>query len=240
MIYLYPHTLLLTFLIILSLFGLLFNWKIKYLSFFTVSLLYLFSIPLTVNISLDFFISKISHRACETSSINEAVLLASGLSRAPSESDDWGALSDRSATRALYALTVLDSLPLKKLTVSGGIGGNITESDIMFNLINRVHDQDSLELVKDDISENTKQTASNYFDNNGIKTIYLITDDWHMLRAQKEFKKVGIEVCPLISRNNYVPFGFPGWFIPQKSAIVKFEYLWHELGGLLVHYSENI
>lgn len=64
------------------------------------------------------------------------------------------------------------------------------------------------------------------------RRIVLVTSALHMPRAFYSFDAAGFEVCPMPTDWRFIPFGLPGYLIPQTSALVKTEVALHELVGL--------
>lgn len=69
----------------------------------------------------------------------------------------------------------------------------------------------------------------------GIKRIYLVTQAWHMPRAQMAFEGVGLEVIPaptgFLGKNGDTPLILS--FLPSGSALMTNYYLTHEFLGIV-------
>ncbi|WDD99470.1 YdcF family protein [Thalassomonas actiniarum] len=169
------------------------------------------------------------------------ILLAGGLSKTASGKNDWSALGDESLSRTVFLASQLARLNSQSVIISGGSGSGIKEAELMTDLLDNLYSGKPLDIIADVNAIRTQESAlfvrANMPDENA--GYYLVTSDWHMARAQAIFEHHGIKVCPLASGDSYVPYGFPGWFIPQKSALAKFELAWHELGGLLLLWWAN-
>jgi len=202
-----------------------------------VLFIYVVSIPLFANLGLLFLTSQIEYNKCSGKS-STAILLAGGLNYATKNKNDWNALNAASVSRTVFLASKIKELSIKKVIISGGSGYLKKEAEIMANLLMSFTQAKDLYIKVDNASKSTKE-FSNYMALNHTESseVYLlITDDWHMLRSTKLLKNSDISVCPLASSDNYSPFSFPGWFIPQKSSLAKFELVWHELGGLVFSY----
>lgn len=68
------------------------------------------------------------------------------------------------------------------------------------------------------------------------RRVVLITSAAHMRRAQYAMQAAGFRTCPLAVDRRYAPFQFPGYFIPQRSALEKTETSLHEVVGLLYYH----
>ncbi|WP_281560871.1 YdcF family protein [Thalassomonas sp. RHCl1] len=184
--------------------------------------------------------SKINYQDC-AADISGAILLAGGLSKTASGKSDWSALGDESLSRTVFLASQLDRLNNPSVIISGGSGAGIKEAELMADLLGNLSSGKPLDIISDVNAIRTRESAlfvrSKMPDENA--GYYLVTSDWHMARAQAIFEHHGVKVCPLASGDSYVPYGFPGWFIPQKSALAKFELAWHELGGLLLLWWTN-
>ncbi|WDE12246.1 YdcF family protein [Thalassomonas haliotis] len=176
--------------------------------------------------------SKIDYQHC-AADINRTIILAGGTVK-PALANDWSALGDTSIRRVVFLASQLEQLNTSSVIVSGGAGVGVKEATLMADLLARLYPRGKLDIILDANAKNTQASArfvrSQMLDESGY---YLVTSDWHMARAQAIFAHHGIKVCPVASEESYVPYGFPGWFIPQKSALAKFELAWHEFGGLL-------
>jgi len=196
-------------------------------------LIYLTSTPLLANISMRILISQANYENCNNK-ISTGILLAGGLTKNAESKMDWSALNGESLERTLYLASQIKMLDLNTIIISGGSGAKVKEADIMASLLTAIIRPHSINIVIDNSSKNTHDTLD-FIKTNKVAAsehVYLITSDWHIPRVQMLYKKT-IKTCPLSSGNSYIPFGFPGWFIPQKSAIVKFEKVWHELMGIV-------
>jgi len=236
MVLLYPYTLLLILLIALVILWVTKIVTYKRLAIVLIISIYFISTPLLANLGLLFLTSQIEYNKCSGKG-STAILLAGGLNYATKSENDWNALNAASVSRTIFLASQIEALKIKKVIISGGSGRAKKEADIMKNLLMSFTQAKGLSIEVDNTSKNTKEFA-NYMalkhSNSHISESYLlITDDWHMLRAKKLLKNSDISVCPLVSSNHYSPFSFPGWFVPQKSALVKFELVWHEIGGIL-------
>jgi uncharacterized SAM-binding protein YcdF (DUF218 family) len=62
--------------------------------------------------------------------------------------------------------------------------------------------------------------------------IVLVTSAAHMPRARYAMREAGFEVCPVAADRRRVPLDFPGFLVPQKSALEKTEDALHEIVGM--------
>lgn len=233
MVLLYPFTSLIFIIILTCAFEWVASVNLRKLRIFCFTCLYISCTPLSANLSVWLLQSKIDYQHCAVD-INRTIILAGGTAKPASVKDDWSALGDTSLSRTVFLASQLEQLNTSSVIVSGGAGGGVKEATLMAELLVRLHPRDNLDITLDVNAKNTQASArfvrSLDHDESGY---YLVTSDWHMARAQAIFDNHGIKVCPVTSKESYVPYGFPGWFIPQKSALVKFELAWHEFGGLL-------
>jgi uncharacterized SAM-binding protein YcdF (DUF218 family) len=89
-----------------------------------------------------------------------------------------------------------------------------------------------LEGQSNTTQENALQSAK-ILNQEGIKTIYLVTHFWHMPRAKVQFQKQGFTVIE-------APMGFyqkeeftPLDFYPSNEGFQRTRWIWHELLGNL-------
>jgi uncharacterized SAM-binding protein YcdF (DUF218 family) len=197
------------------------------------ALIYITSTPLVANISMKMLLSKTSFEYCNEK-LSTGILLAGGLTKDADSKMDWSALNGESLKRTIYLASKIDNYNLKTIIISGGSGGKVKEADIMANLLMSFSEFQSINIIVDNLSKNTSEvlTFLKKINISTLEPMLLITSDWHMPRAQAIYNKT-IRTCPLPSGSSYIPFGFPGWFIPQQSAILKLEQVWHELIGII-------
>ncbi|WDE05018.1 YdcF family protein [Thalassomonas viridans] len=234
MVLLYPFTLLIFVMLLSYVAEKLGGFRLGKVRVVSFCLLYLSCTPLCANLSLALLKSLTDETYCH-SGIDSAVILAGGMSRTAASSADWSALGPESISRTAFLASRLPALPLQSVVISGGSGNGIKEGRLMADLFSRLQPRQPPVITLDERAVNTRASAEFV---HGLaadmnKVYYLVTSDWHMPRAQAIFAASQVKVCPLASGESYVPYGFPGWFIPQKSALAKFERVWHEFGGLL-------
>lgn len=233
MVLLYPFTFIL---LVIILWQLVF-WKRKdHFLFIGLVFIYLMSTPLVANLGIKFLRNQIDNSYCDTVG-STAILLAGGVDRNANSTNEWLALNDTSIRRVVFLAKNLDKLAIDTLVISGGSGSTIKEAELILDLLGRLTSLKNITLVIDKDSRSTIGIGQN-LEKLGVNKrfpAYLITSDWHMARAQLLLKQ-SVATCPLPSNYSYAPFSFPGWLIPQKSALVKFELFWHELGGLIQYY----
>ena len=241
MVLLYPFTLLIFLIILACLVERLIRVPLSKLRVLCFACLYLCCTPLAANLSILLLQSKINYQHCAPD-INHTIILAGGTSRMTAEKSDWSALGDVSISRTVFLASRLDQLGSPSVIISGGAGRGVKEAELMGDLLRRLDPQRNPDIILDLDAKNTEESAGFVRREMPDENLgyYLVTSDWHMARAQAIFEHKGIKVCPLASGESYVPYGFPGWFIPQKSALAKFELAWHEFGGLLLLWWANL
>jgi len=239
MVLLYPFTLLIFIILLAYVLEKLSGTPLGKIRVLAFCLLYLSCTPLCANLSLALLKSLTDHSDCK-SDIDSAVILAGGMAKTAFSPADWSALGPDSLSRTTFLASRLPGLSLQSVVISGGAGHGVKEGQLMADLFTRL-DSDkqrpqSPAIILDAGAANTRASAEFVQGLSASKeqAYYLVTSDWHLPRAQAIFARQGVRVCPLASSESYVPYGFPGWFIPQKSALAKFELVWHEFGGLLL------
>ena len=89
-----------------------------------------------------------------------------------------------------------------------------------------------LEEQSNTTQENALQ-SSKILNEEGIKTIYLVTHFWHMPRAKVQFEKQGFTVieAPMgfYQKGQYIPLDF----YPSNEGFQRTRWIWHELLGSL-------
>ena len=234
MVLLYPFTFLIFLILFTYLFEMFEGKSLKSIRIFSFCCLYVSCTPLCANLSVLLLTSQIENRHCDPR-IKTAIVLAGGITNRFATKGDWSALDDSSIRRTLFLASQLNQLTINSVIVSGGAGHGIKEAELMADLLLKTHPIGNIDITLDLDANNTSATADfvKKAATGTQESYYLVTSDWHMPRAQSIFAQQGIKTCPMSSVNSYVSYGFPGWFIPQKSALVKFERAWHEFGGLL-------
>jgi uncharacterized SAM-binding protein YcdF (DUF218 family) len=110
--------------------------------------------------------------------------------------DDRGGISYSSYWRARYALLAWQTGGFKKIVISGGEGSGI----LNFLILNGVPREVMVaEWGSHSTRENAIETAKLIQDMPGKKV--LLTSDFHIYRAVRVFRKLGIEVTPMPARD---------------------------------------
>jgi len=66
----------------------------------------------------------------------------------------------------------------------------------------------------------------------GIRTVFVVTHSWHMRRALLAFRQTGLEVIPVPVRRERHPTFAASEFVPSASAWLKCYFAFHEWIGL--------
>jgi uncharacterized SAM-binding protein YcdF (DUF218 family) len=90
--------------------------------------------------------------------------------------------------------------------------------------------------------EHSRSTYENAVDaaailrSKGIRNIALVTEAYHMPRAERAFRKQGLHVTPVPCCKQTLSLR-PGYLLPNASSIRKSEALFHEAAGLLLYWA---
>ena len=140
------------------------------------------------------------------------VVLGGGLRGFAPEYDHEG-LADNTLRRVLYAVEVA-SRPLPVLVSGGGPDdSDDTEAALMAQMLGRMN---LAPRWREDRSRNTWENAvlsADLLRQDGIDTVVLVTDAWHMRRAVPCFEAQGMNVLP-------APTGFRGGTYPDLRTLV--------------------
>lgn len=173
---------------------------------------------------------------CRTNPPSIVVVLGGGLDRTPGDARQYSVLNLASRRRLDGGLRYWQADPRRQIVLSGGgpsDGVAISHAELM-GAYARAASVPGRSLRLEARSRNTWENAWNVaaMTTAGDRRIVLVTSALHMPRALFAFRSAGLEVCPLPVDRRFIPFGLPGYLIPQTSALVKTEAALHELVGL--------
>jgi uncharacterized SAM-binding protein YcdF (DUF218 family) len=200
--------------------------------------LWLLSAPIVAYHFIDLLQNQFSILSLEKlnkSSSQEAIVILGGGDKVKPEYGNKRTVSDFTLHRVTYAAYLHQKINLP-IIVSGGrpMPGMESEADLMekllkdqFNIITHYKEDQSLTTADEShfIADLMKQ--------HGIKTIYLVTDAWHMPRSVYIFKCRGINVIP--APMGYYAYG-PGYafisYLPNINALHASTLTIHEIVGM--------
>lgn len=124
------------------------------------------------------------------------------------------------------------------IVVAGGALRQVSEAAVMAHLLQRLGVAGS-RLLQEANSTNTWSNAKNVAALLRSKQlpagVRLVTSALHMRRAISAFERNGLRVCP-VAVDYQALQNIPAWaFMPQTTALVKFDKLMHELVALVVY-----
>jgi uncharacterized SAM-binding protein YcdF (DUF218 family) len=173
--------------------------------------------------------------ACSGEAGRFHVLLAGGVTRAPLDEQDLGALSEGSLLRGMRFVRQFGGPELRPVVVTGG-GPGIADSRLMAELMQRAG-LPAARLRVEAESLNTWDSARavrRQFATPAMQ-IVLSTSALHLRRAALAFRAQGFDVCANALYSDFLPPTSPGYFFPQSSALRKTEAALHELIGLAAY-----
>jgi uncharacterized SAM-binding protein YcdF (DUF218 family) len=165
------------------------------------------------------------------------VVLADGIDRSTSDTHDLLRLSDGSLRRMLAAVRLAHQVPDSVLVLSGGVGRQVREADLMrsFALAMGIPE---VRLVEERGSDNTHENAlyaGAVLQRMNDRPAYLVTSAMHMPRAAAVFWSADQRICPW-------PVDFqhrePEWadaVIPRVDSLQKTEESVREMLGYWVY-----
>jgi uncharacterized SAM-binding protein YcdF (DUF218 family) len=162
------------------------------------------------------------------------VILAGGSAEGALNSGDLQFLREPSYRRLLYALQLVRTLPDFHLLLSGGFGDRVKEADMLASLAAETGIPPE-RISLDRVSKNTADSAREAARLAGMHhwgQLFLVTSSLHMPRALAEFRAAGLEPCARPTDSQYVQANWPGYLIPQLSALTKATLALHEYFGL--------
>ena len=139
-----------------------------------------------------------------------------------------------SADRATEILALYHEALIQRMIISGG-SSSLSKEQIPESVILREYfvalDVKTSDITIDTLSRNTYENAfqtKNLLDKKGLadRKILLVTSAFHMPRAEKCFKKQGLDVFPypVDFRSRHVDID-PVWLIPSASALSSWKIL---------------
>jgi len=121
----------------------------------------------------------------------------------------------------------------------GGLGGDVTrvaEADVMANFLES-RGMPRSRLVREGLSGDTASNAREVarLVSAADPPVRLVTSALHMPRALATFEAAGVEACPVAVDRLAIP-DIPIWaWMPQVTALVKFDALLHELAATVLY-----
>jgi len=149
---------------------------------------------------------------------------------------------NRAIDRLMQAITLYKDGKIRKILISGGSGSilekDVFEAAILKNYLIKLGIPDSV-IIAEKESKNTHENALfskpilDSLNKNG--KFILITSGFHMPRAIRCFRKVGVNVTPYSSDRYSGPrkFVFDHLFIPATGALDEWNVLLHEWIGFI-------
>lgn len=175
---------------------------------------------------------------CMASPPQVAVVLAGGVDAIPRDENDGSVLGVASRRRMERAVEWWRAQPGRVIVVSGGsVGrGGTPESRWMIRHAQRLGVA-AADLRGEEASSNTWENARRLAAMTPAlpRRVVLISSAMHLPRARYAMERAGFEVCPIATDWRRVPFGLPGYLIPQSSSLLKTEAALHELVGMLYY-----
>ena len=182
-----------------------------------------------------------SDEQCAPSS--HVVLLSGGVNSRARSIEDYERMTPATFVRATEASRIIANEPDAKLIVSGGVLYRVPEAGVIGHYLTSMGIPEAnmiLESSSTNTYENAVNVAAILAEEDVQGPIRLVSSAMHMHRAYKSFelalKDTDITICPVsvdaqgISRL-LMKFGW----VPQVTALTKFDHLLHELVALLVY-----
>jgi uncharacterized SAM-binding protein YcdF (DUF218 family) len=165
------------------------------------------------------------------------VVLAGGLDRAAADVGDLARLSEESFRRTVAGVRLAKEVPDSLLLMSGGLGGQVREADLMGTLAVALGMPESRLLLERE-ARSTYQNAMRLkplIEGFKGRPVYLVTSAMHMRRAAAVFWSSGLNVCPLpVDFQFREPEGVDA-VIPRVDSMLKTTESLHEMVGYLAY-----
>ncbi len=187
--------------------------------------------------------ARSASQSCEKTFANRpepAIALGGGFQRNASDAQDIGALSHSSYERSVHAAQLYRSGLVSRLYVTGGShGGTVAEALVMAHLLQRLgvnREHIATESQAHDTWSNAAKTAALLQPQDRDRPLRLVTTAMHMRRSVMAFELAGLKVCPSPTEWQHVAFSWSvGYFLPQRSSLLKAERALHEWLGLALY-----
>ncbi|MFT6303174.1 MAG: uncharacterized SAM-binding protein YcdF (DUF218 family) [Pseudomonadales bacterium] len=182
----------------------------------------------------------LSNDQCAPSS--HVVLLSGGVGSRAQTVDSIELMSPATFVRATEASRIIAKEPDAKLIVSGGVMYRIPEAEVIARYLTSLGVPEE-NLILESKSRNTYENAVNVATMLATEDVQgpvrLVTSAMHMHRAFKSFELAlsgtDISICPISVDFKGLPdLQLYGW-MPQMTALIKFDHMLHELVALLMY-----
>ncbi len=208
----------------------------RLLGVFWIALVLFMAAPKSVNPMLRHYEQAFSEKP---SCLGERpiVVLGGGVDSRAKGSDEFERMSKATLTRVAQALKLADIYRNSPVLVAGGALRTVSEADVMAHFLVR-NNVEPRRIISEAQSSSTFENAANIkavmIENSLDLSVNLVTSALHMRRAMAVFEKAGIQVCPIgVDHVGLESLPFYAW-MPQTTALVKFDLLLHEwLGSVL-------
>ncbi|MFK8075894.1 MAG: YdcF family protein [Granulosicoccus sp.] len=199
------------------------------------------SAPILVNPQVN-FLEKQHDREEPCAASSHIVLLSGGVSSRARSADQFDRMSNATFVRATEAYKIISEEPDAKLIISGGKLYEVAEAQVIGNYLESLGVPEE-RIILEEESRNTYENALNVaaiLANEDVQgPVRLVSSAMHMHRAMGSFKlalsDTDISVCPVSVDFLGLPnIQFYGW-VPQVTALKKFDHLIHEVVALLVY-----
>jgi uncharacterized SAM-binding protein YcdF (DUF218 family) len=201
-----------------------------------VMLLFLWSWPPVawlMSASLECWYRPVPYPAGEAQAL---VVLAGGI-HAPDPAETEALPNNHTYLRCQHAVWLYQHWRRLPIVVSGGVAtGNIVFADVMRRQLESEgipEDMIGAERTSSSTYENAANTAQ-LLRGRGIRRVVLVTEGFHMLRAEKSFERQGLAVLPSPCAFRMYEFRW-SWeqLLPDAMSIVSNDDALHEWVGLL-------
>lgn len=173
---------------------------------------------------------------------SHVVVLGGGVDSRAAAPDEFERMSPATLARASTGVRLLNDEPETVLIAAGGVLRGVSETTVM-SAYWQVLGIDERRIIEDDRSSNTRENAMNVREvlqgESVTGVVRLVTSALHMPRALSSFRKAltgsGIDVCPVSTDAHGLKMLPRFAFMPQTTALIKFDLWLHEVVALLMY-----
>lgn len=183
------------------------------------------------------------HASTESCAVgSHVVLLSGGVSSRARTNDQFDKMSYATFVRATEAYKIISQEPEATLIISGGELFRVAEARVIgtyFESLGVSKDRMILESRSKNTHENAVRVAAILADEDVVGPVRLVSSAMHMPRALGSFEKAlddtDVDLCPVSV--DFLGIDRMLWFgwVPQVTALVKFDHLIHEVVALVVY-----
>jgi uncharacterized SAM-binding protein YcdF (DUF218 family) len=169
---------------------------------------------------------------------NPIVILGAGLRAGVDSAESLEFMKQSTFARTARGLKLVNAFPKQRVILAGGGIRSISEAAVMAEFLTAAGVDESRLIIEGgsmNTAENGAKVRDILYQKEMPETINLVTSALHMKRAEAVFKKLGVNVCPVASDRIAASRVHKIAWMPQLSALDKFDKLMHEFIAMQVY-----